>query len=216
MEGKISEAITYYQDEHTLAGICDFVMANPPFNVDLVDAERINGDPRLPFGFPGVNKQKKVGNGNYLWISYFWSYLSATGCGGFVMSSQASSAGRRDGRCGRDDLHSLQLLSTPAPSPAALLSFPNAGLLALRHGHEVSSGLPQSAGTSVGPLTGRFSELPCGPFSKPSRRDCWDGSDPLQRASRGMLQMHSTRAALIKKGGIIYLTSRIPTCPWSG
>ena len=50
--------------------------------------------PRLPFGFPGVNKQKKVGNGNYLWISYFWSYLSATGCGGFVMSSQASSAGR--------------------------------------------------------------------------------------------------------------------------
>ena len=37
---------------------------------------------RLPFGFPGVNKQKKVGNGNYLWISYFWSYLSATGCGG--------------------------------------------------------------------------------------------------------------------------------------
>ena len=94
MEGKISEAITYYQDEHTLAGKCDFVMANPPFNVDLVDAERINGDPRLPFGFPGVNKQKKVDNGNYRWISYFWSYLSATGCGGFVMSSQASSAGR--------------------------------------------------------------------------------------------------------------------------
>ena len=93
LEGKIAEAITYYQDEHTLAGKCDFVMANPPFNVDLVDAERIKGDPRLPFGLPGVNKQKKVGNGNYLWISYFWSYLSATGRAGFVMSSQASSAG---------------------------------------------------------------------------------------------------------------------------
>ena len=93
LEGKIAEAITYYQDEHTLAGTCDFVMANPPFNVDLVDAERIKGDPRLPFGLPGVNKQKKVGNGNYLWISYFWSYLSATGRAGFVMSSQASSAG---------------------------------------------------------------------------------------------------------------------------
>jgi len=93
LEGKIAEAITYYQDEHTLAGKCDFVMANPPFNVDLVDAERIKSDPRLPFGLPGVNKEKKVGNGNYLWISYFWSYLSAKGRAGFVMSSQASSAG---------------------------------------------------------------------------------------------------------------------------
>src|SRR5258708_16288203 len=93
LEGKIAEAITYYQDEHSLAGKCDFVMANPPFNVDLVDAERIKGDPRLPFGLSGVNKQKKVGNGNYLWISYFWSYLGAKGRAGFVMSSQASSAG---------------------------------------------------------------------------------------------------------------------------
>jgi type I restriction enzyme M protein len=93
LEGKIAEAITYYQDEHVLIGKCDFVMANPPFNVDLVDAERIKGDPRLPFGLPGVNKQKKVGNGNYLWISYFWSYLSEKGRAGFVMSSQASSAG---------------------------------------------------------------------------------------------------------------------------
>lgn len=93
LEGKIAEAITYYNDEHTLVGKCDFVMANPPFNVDLVDAERIKGDPRLPFGLPGVNKQKKVGNGNYLWISYFWSYLNEKGRAGFVMSSQASSAG---------------------------------------------------------------------------------------------------------------------------
>ncbi|MCB9512901.1 MAG: N-6 DNA methylase [Candidatus Latescibacteria bacterium] len=93
LEGRVAEAITYYQDEHSLTGKCDFVMANPPFNVDLVDAERIAGDPRLPFGLPGVNKQKKVGNGNYLWISYFWSYLSERGRAGFVMSSQASSAG---------------------------------------------------------------------------------------------------------------------------
>src|SRR5512139_3641975 len=93
LEGKIAEAITYYQDEHTLAGKCDFVMANPPFNVDLVDAERIKTDPRLPFGLPGVNKEKRVSNGNYLWISYFWSYLSDKGRSGFVMSSQASSAG---------------------------------------------------------------------------------------------------------------------------
>ena len=93
LDGKIAEAITYYEDEHNLTGKCEFVMANPPFNVDLVDAERIKGDPRLPFGLPGVNKQKKVSNGNYLWISYFWSYLSEKGRAGFVMSSQASSAG---------------------------------------------------------------------------------------------------------------------------
>ena len=93
LDGKIAEAITYYQDEHTLVGKCDFVMANPPFNGDLVDAERIAKDPRLPFGLPGVNKAKKASNGNYLWISYFWSYLNEKGRAGFVMSSQASSAG---------------------------------------------------------------------------------------------------------------------------
>jgi len=93
LEGKIAEAITYYQDEHTLVGKCDFVMANPPFNVDLVDAKKVEGDKRLPFGLPGVNKTNKVNNGNYLWISYFWSYLGPKGRAGFVMSSQASSAG---------------------------------------------------------------------------------------------------------------------------
>jgi len=91
--GRILEAITYYEDKLSLPGKCDFVMANPPFNVDLVDAEKIKADPRLPFGLPGVNKQKKVSNGNYLWISYFWSYLNEKGRAGFVMSSQASSAG---------------------------------------------------------------------------------------------------------------------------
>ncbi len=94
LDGRIAEAITYYQDEHTLVGKCDFVMANPPFNVDLVDAKRVRADTRrLPFGLPGVNKDEKVSNGNYLWISYFWSYLSPKGRAGFVMSSQSSSAG---------------------------------------------------------------------------------------------------------------------------
>ena len=51
-------------------------MANPPFNVDKVDAEKVKDDRRLPFGLPGVNKDKKVSNGNYLWISYFYSYLN--------------------------------------------------------------------------------------------------------------------------------------------
>jgi len=63
-------------------------MANPPFNVDKVDAEKVKDDRRLPFGLPGVNKDKKVSNGNYLWISFFWSYLNESGRAGFVMSSQ--------------------------------------------------------------------------------------------------------------------------------
>jgi type I restriction enzyme M protein len=98
LEGKIragNDAITYYKDPHELVGKCDFVMANPPFNVDEVDAEKVKGDKqRLPFGLPGVNKAKKVSNANYLWLSYFYSYLNETGRAGVVMSSQASSAGR--------------------------------------------------------------------------------------------------------------------------
>lgn len=97
LEGKIrsgNEAITYYKDPHELVGKCDFVMANPPFNVDEVDADKVKGDKRLPFGLPGVNKAKKVSNANYLWMSYFYSYLNDNGRAGVVMSSQASSAGR--------------------------------------------------------------------------------------------------------------------------
>lgn len=93
LEGNIKEGNTFYQDEHNLFGKCDFVMANPPFNVDSVDAEKIKADPRLPFGLPGVNNKGEVSNGNYLWISYFYSYLNAGGRAGFVMSSQASSGG---------------------------------------------------------------------------------------------------------------------------
>ena len=115
-----NEAITYYKDPHELAGKCDFVMANPPFNVDEVDAEKIKGDKRLPFGLPGVNKAKKVSNANYLWLQYFYSYLNENGRAGVVMSSQASSAGTkrsqgapetdRDGCRGYDDRHPRQFL----------------------------------------------------------------------------------------------------------
>ncbi|SET59098.1 type I restriction enzyme M protein [Nitrosomonas marina] len=96
LEGNIQKGITYYEDQHELCGKADFVMANPPFNVDDVDAEKIRNDPRLPFGLPSVNKKGAVSNGNYLWISYFYSYLNPTGRAGFVMSSQASSAGGQE------------------------------------------------------------------------------------------------------------------------
>ncbi len=103
LEGNVEggeSAITYYNDPHEgLFGTVDYVMANPPFNVDEVDADKIKCDKRrLPFGLPGVNKNKKVSNGNYLWIQYFYSYLNATGKAGFVMSSQASSAGRDEAK----------------------------------------------------------------------------------------------------------------------
>lgn len=101
LEGRIEPGITYYTDAHELVGKTDFVMANPPFNVDEVDAEKVKKDPRLPFGLPGVNKAKKVSNGNYLWISYFYSYLSDEGRAGFVMSSQASSAGGEEAKVRR-------------------------------------------------------------------------------------------------------------------
>ena len=93
LEGDIRRAITYYEDPHELLGKADYVMANPPFNVDEIDADKVKTDPRLPFGLPGVNKENKVSSGNYVWISYFYSYLNETGRAGFVMSSQASSAG---------------------------------------------------------------------------------------------------------------------------
>jgi type I restriction enzyme M protein len=97
--GNIQKAISYYEDPHELVNKADFVMANPPFNVDEVDADKIKNDPRLKaFGLPGVNNKGKVSNGNYLWISYFHSYLNAKGRAGFVMSSQASSAGRDEAK----------------------------------------------------------------------------------------------------------------------
>ncbi|HQX53126.1 MAG TPA: N-6 DNA methylase [Planctomycetaceae bacterium] len=98
LEGNIQKAITYYEDPHELLGKVQYVMANPPFNVDEIDADKVKNDPRLPFGLPGVNNRDKVSNGNYVWISYFWSYLSEKGRAVFVMSSQASSAGRDEAK----------------------------------------------------------------------------------------------------------------------
>ena len=98
LEGDIQQAITYYEDPQNLHGKANFVMANPPFNVDEIDADKIKADPRLPFGLPGINKKDKISNGNYIWISYFYSYLNKKGRAGFIMSSQASSAGGDEAR----------------------------------------------------------------------------------------------------------------------
>jgi type I restriction enzyme M protein len=105
LEGKILQGNTFYEDQHNLLGQCDFVMANPPFNVDGVQVAKIKGQVgnRLPFGLPGsAGKSKKqdaseaVSNANSLWIQYFYSYLNATGRAGFVMAASASDAGNKD------------------------------------------------------------------------------------------------------------------------
>ena len=90
------EANTFYNDAHNLNGCCDYIMANPPFNVDKVKAESCESAGRLPFGMPGVNKNKEVGNANYLWISYFYSYLNEHGRAGFVMASSATDSQGKD------------------------------------------------------------------------------------------------------------------------
>ena len=90
------EANSFYHDAHNLDGCCDYVMANPPFNVDKVKAESCESAKRLPFGMPSINKNKEVGNGNYLWISYFYSYLNETGRAGFVMASSATDSQGKD------------------------------------------------------------------------------------------------------------------------
>jgi type I restriction enzyme M protein len=89
-------ANTFYHDAHNLNGKCDYIMANPPFNVDKVKAESCESAGRLPFGMPSVNKNKEVGNGNYLWISYFYSYLNEKGRAGFVMASSATDSQGKD------------------------------------------------------------------------------------------------------------------------
>ena len=100
LNGKIvsgDEANSFYHDAHNLVGKCDYVMANPPFNVDKVKAESTSAAGRLPFGLPGVNaKTKEIGNANYLWISYFYAYLNDHGRAGFVMASSATDSANKD------------------------------------------------------------------------------------------------------------------------
>lgn len=94
------EANSFYNDAHELEGKCDFVAANPPFNVDKVKASKATDAGRLPLGAPKENKKGEVSTSgaNYLWINYFLSYLKDPcpaegekgGRAGFVMASSAT------------------------------------------------------------------------------------------------------------------------------
>lgn len=86
LSGDIRQGNTYYEDVHNSLGKFDFVMANPPFNVDGVDKDKIKDDPRFPFGMPSAD------NANYLWIQIFYSALNSKGRAGFVMANSAADA----------------------------------------------------------------------------------------------------------------------------
>jgi type I restriction enzyme M protein len=85
--GDIRQGNSYYENPFDDQSGFDFVMANPPFNVDRIEKERIKDDKsRFPFGMPNTD------NGNYLWIQLFYSDLNKTGRAGFVMANSASDA----------------------------------------------------------------------------------------------------------------------------
>jgi type I restriction enzyme M protein len=86
LAGEITQANTYYENAHDCVGRFDFVLANPPFNVNGVDKDKIKDDPRYPFGIP------RVDNANYLWIQEFYSALNDGGRAGFVMANSAADA----------------------------------------------------------------------------------------------------------------------------
>ncbi len=95
LAGDIRQGNSYYEDIHNCVGKFDFVMANPPFNVDKVDKEKLKDDPRFPFGLP------KADNANYLWIQEFYSALNPKGRAGFVMANSASDARQSEGEIRR-------------------------------------------------------------------------------------------------------------------
>ncbi len=86
LSGDIRQGNTYYEDVHNSIGKFDFVMANPPFNVDGVDTEKIKDNKRFSLGIP------KVDNANYLWIQIFLHALNEKGRAGFVMINTAADA----------------------------------------------------------------------------------------------------------------------------
>jgi len=87
LHGDIKQGNSYYEDNHNSPGRFDFVMANPPFNVNNIDKEKIKDDKKhYPLGIP------KADNGNYLWIQLFYSALNEKGRAGFIMANSASDA----------------------------------------------------------------------------------------------------------------------------
>lgn len=106
VRGDIREANSFYADPHNAVGRFDYVMANPPFNVDEVVYEKVKDDPRFnEYGIPknksksskkNSDKKETIPNANYLWISYFATALNENGRAGLVMANSASDAGNSE------------------------------------------------------------------------------------------------------------------------
>jgi type I restriction enzyme M protein len=103
LSGKIMQANSYYEDVHESVGKFDFVLANPPFNVEgvdengqvIIDPARLHGDPRYFLGLP-VTQKGNITNANYLWMQMFASALNSKGRAGFVMANSATDAGHAE------------------------------------------------------------------------------------------------------------------------
>ena len=106
MRGDINEANSFYADPYNSFGAFDYVMANPPFNVDEVSFDRVSGDPRFnTYGVPRnatksakktSDKKETVPNANYLWIGLFATALNENGRAALVMANSASDAGKSE------------------------------------------------------------------------------------------------------------------------
>jgi type I restriction enzyme M protein len=115
LEGDIRQANSYYENSHGAVGQFDFVLANPPFNVNAVDKERLAREvgqgKRYPFGLP------RADNANYLWIQLFYSALNPNGRAGFVMANSASDARASEQQIRRQLLESRAVDAMVAVGP---------------------------------------------------------------------------------------------------
>ena len=115
---------SYYDDPHNATGAFDFVLANPPFNVDAVDKERLKGmvgpGRRFPFGLP------RTDNANYLWIQLFYSALNARGRAGFVMANSASDARASEADLRRSliEAHAVDVMVAVGPNMFYTVTLP--------------------------------------------------------------------------------------------
>ena len=147
LSGDIRQGNTYYEDLHRSVGKFDFAMANPPFNVNGIDKERIKDDPRFPYGIP------RNDNGNYLWIQIFLSVLKNTGRAGFVMANAASDAGHseKDIRMKMIDDGLIDVMVAVGPNMFYNVTLP-VTLWFLDKGKKFT---PLEAGLAPSPLTGK-------------------------------------------------------------